>query len=222
MRIIVMSACSASARATLTAVIAFAAVLGTSACGRQDSRPAASASADSLPLPSARLIELAADAEARLDSASTVRSGPRVCTAAGQLTSAACELELTVRRDVGDFGPGRVPGGFAVLALIRNIGDSTEASTGIPGRTTAYVLVRQGGPQRTSAWYYSIDQAQRRAVAIRRLEYAACPRPHEDTADRRAAWRRCPATLGVQQADTVGGPPPAWFTCLEGCCDLEN
>jgi hypothetical protein len=205
------------------AVIACAALLGTAACAREDSRPAATSAADSLPLPNVRLIELAAEAEARLDPASTVRSGPRMCAASGQLTSVACELELTVRDDVRAFGPDRVPGGFAVLAVIRNFGDSTEASTSIPGRITAYVLVQQGGPQRTSAWYYSIDQAQRRAVAIRRLAYVACPTPHDDSGDRSAAWRRCPATREVQQADTAtGGPPPPWFSCMPGCCEMES
>jgi hypothetical protein len=220
-----MSTTCGTARALLTTVLACTVALGTVACGRQDSRPAAATTAatDSLPLPDARLIELAAAAEARLDSASTVRSGPRPCTAAGQPGSVACELELTVRIDVGEFGPDRVPGGFAVLALIRNLGDSTELSTGIPGRTTAYVLVQQGGPQRTSAWYYSIDQAQRRAVAIRRLEYIACATPHGDADDRNAAWRRCPTTVELQQADTLGGePPPVWMKCFLGCCQMDT
>lgn len=220
-----MSTRSRSLRSVLAATLVLVPVLATTACGRQDSRPAATtASADSLPLPDARLIELAAEAEARLDSASTVRSGPRACGTADQAISTACELELTVRDDVREFGPGRVPGGFAVLALIRNIGDSPEASTGILGRTTAYLLVQQGGPQRTSAWYYSIDQAQRRAVAIRRLEYVACPRPHDDAADQSAAWRSCPSTGEVQQADTAGRPPlpPPWFGCLAGCCEAES
>jgi hypothetical protein len=215
---------SSSSRANLPSVIALTAIFAAAAaCGRPDSRPAATAAADSLPLPDARLIELAAEAEARLDSTSAVRSGPRVCTA-GQPASAACELELTVRDDVRAYGPDRVPGGFAVLAVIRNLGDSTEASTRIPGRITAYVLVQQGGPQRTSAWYYSIDQAQRRAVAIRRLEYLACPTPHDDAGDRNAAWQRCPSTLEVQQADTVGGgpPPPPWFGCFDGCCLADS
>lgn len=218
-----MSISCARTRAVLIAVLACLALLGTGACGRQDSRPSTTAVADSLPLPDVRLLELAAEAEARLDPASTVRSGPRPCTATGQPPSDACELELTVRTDVREFAPDRVPGGFAVLALIRNVGDSTEASTRIPGRTTAYVLVQQGGPQRTSAWYYAIDQAERRAVAIRRLAYVACPTPHADMEDRSAAWRRCPATVEVQQADTVAeGPPPAWFWCALGCCLAEN
>lgn len=218
-----MSVPIVTTRTTQWAAIACIVLLGTAACGRQDARPSATAAVDSLPLPYVRLTELAAEAEARLDSASTVRSGPRPCTAAGDQPSVACELELTVRADVGEFGPDRVPGGFAVLALIRNLGDSTEASTSIPGRTTAYVLVQQGGPQRTSSWYFSIDQAQRRAVAIRRLEYVACPTPHEDAGDRRAAWRGCPAPLGAQQADTLsGGPPPPWFSCWGGCCVDES
>lgn len=193
------------------------------ACGRGDqgARSAAAVAQDSLPLPSARLIQLAADAEARLDSSTRVRSGARPCGATGSAPSLACELELTVRFDTDSFPMDRIPGGFVVLAVVRNLGDSTDAFTGIPGGVTAYTLIEQGGPQRTSAWYYHIDQAQRRAIAIRRMTYRACPQPHADTGQVRAAFRACPATAGAL-ADTTGGARPTWWTCESGCCDIER
>jgi hypothetical protein len=212
-----------AARLVLRTLTIIGLAAGAVACGRQDERAASlTAATDTLPLPDARLIELAAQAEARLDPASTVRSGPRVCVGTDSTDSPLCELELTVRTDVGDFGPDRVQGGFAVLAVIRNLGDSAEASTSIPARTTAYVLVQQGGAQRTGAWYFSIDQAQRRAVAIRRLEYVACPQPHEDPAATSAAWRRCPAPTDAPRLEVQGGDPPPWFTCTLGCCELDS
>lgn len=193
------------------------------ACGRGDqaSRTVAAGLQDSLPLPSERLIQLAADAEARLDTGSRVRSGARPCGTLGGTPSLACELELTVRFDTDSFPMDRIPGGFVVLAIVRNLGDSTDAYTGIPGGVTAYTLIAQGGPQRTSAWYYHIDQAQRRAIAIRRMTYRACPQPHADAGQVRAAFRACPATAGVL-ADTTRAPEPTWWECSAGCCDIEQ
>jgi hypothetical protein len=127
-----------------------------------------------------------------------------------------------VRFDTDSIPLDRIPGGFAVVAIIRNLGDSTESRTSIPPRTTAYALIQQGGPQRTSAWYFSIDQAARSATFIRQLAYSACPQPHADTGQVRAAFRNCAPTAGAIAADTTGGPPPPWIECPTGCCVLDR
>ncbi len=212
---------TATARPLVLATILAAAAIA--ACGRggDTGRPAVAGTQDSLPLPAARLIALAAEAEARLDSASRVRSGPRLCGAGGGAPSAACELELAVRFDTDSIPLDRIPGGFVVIAVIRNLGDSTESRTGIPARTTAYALIQQGGPRRTTAWYFSIDQAARSANFIKQLAYAACPQPHTDAGTVRAAFRYCAPAAGAAVADTVG-PPPPWIDCPQICCLLDT
>ncbi len=214
-----------SARLPHVAPVALLILSVAAACGGggEAARRAASATGgqDSLPLPAARLITLAAEAEARLDSASRVRSGPRICGAGGGQPSAACELELAVRVDTDSIPLDRIPGGFVVIAVIRNVGDSTESRTSIPARTTAYALIQQGGPQRTTAWYFSIDQAARSATFIRRLSYSVCPQPHADAGQVRAAFRTCAAPAGAL-AVTTDEPPPIWIDCLDLCCLLDN
>lgn len=209
---------------SLAPLLTVCAAVAVAACGGGDAARNAAVTAgaqDSLPLPAERLIALAAEAEARLDSASRVRSGPRLCGAGTGQPSAACELELTVRVDTDSIPLDRIPGGFVVIAVIRNLGDSTESRTGVPARTTAYALIRQGGPQRTTAWYFSIDQAARRANFIRQLAYAACPQPHTDAGTVRAAFRYCAPAAGVA-ADTTRVPPPLWVDCPAICCLLDT
>lgn len=179
-----------------------------------------------LPIADSVAIRLANEATALFSAADTFPSGVRHClTLPPGTESERCALMLRVRRDVADFGPDRIPGGFVVIGAIENTGDLTESRTRIPAGVLAYLLVEQGNAQRARGWYFRVNSGgDGSVVGLHTFAYVACEHPSTPVKPL-AAWRGCsdpsPTTAEFAGPLLHRHDLPAWTTCISGCCAVD-
>jgi hypothetical protein len=163
------------------------------------------------------------------------RTDERGCMDAPNVHSKDCNLEITAVDGAILVGPDDYDDKDAgrVLARIRNVGTKEEAVYGVKPGETVYIQVMRKNDKKIVGRIVTID-AEIRVGAKKATEYpfSRCGHASSDTLQHESVAKMAfcsemaPRDTGSVRTKAlgplVGHNRPAWITCAQGCCVVEE